>query len=470
MSVLTIDLGTSATKVALWEGAGLVGITRAPIETVHPRPGWAEQAPEDWWRSVVDACRSLVAEHPRETASLQAIGFSAARETFALVDERLAPLGPGILWSDRRAEAQALALGSAPGFRASTGVVLGPGAHAAKVAWVADEHQGVLAQARWILAPRDLVVARLAGIVATDETLASRTGLCALDGGWLPDATTRYADRLPPITTAGSVVGEVTASSASELGIAAGVPVVIGAGDRACEVIGVDATPGAPMVSWGTTANVSVPHPGPAHVLPTIAQVSRGALGGFVIEAGLGAAGAALGWLARVTSRSHDELVDLATVTPPGAAGVVALPWFSGARSPWWRLDAHAAFFGVTEGAGPGELARALVEGVAFDVARSIDLIAPEAEQLALAGGGAALPAWRGIVAAATRRPVVRRAIDDAASVGARLLVAQAIGEALDVDIVNPVVATEEPNPAWVLAYEAVRDSTDAAASAVLDL
>lgn len=470
MSVLTIDLGTSATKAALWEGAGLVGLTRAPVETVHPQPGWAEQSPDDWWRSVVDACRSLVAEHPRETASLQAIGFSAARETFVLVDERLTALGPAILWSDRRAEAQALALGPAPGFRATTGVTLGAGTHAAKVAWVADGHPGVLQQARWIMAPRDLVVARLAGIVATDETLASRTGLCALEGGWLPDATARYADRLPPITTAASVVGAVTMTAADELGIAPGVPVVIGAGDRACEVLGVDATPGAPMVSWGTTANVSAPHPGPVHVLPTVAQVSRGALGGFLIEAGLGAAGATLGWLARVTSRSHDELLELARVTPPGAGGVVALPWFSGARSPWWRLDAHAAFLGITDGAGPGELARALVEGVAFDVARSIDLVAPEAEQLALAGGGAAHPVWRGIVAAAARRPVVRRAIDDAASVGARLLVAQALGEALDVDVLNPVVATEEPNPAWVIAYEAVRESADAAASAVLDL
>jgi xylulokinase len=470
VSVLTLDLGTSATKAALWEGAGLVGIARAPVTTVHPRPGWAEQSPDDWWLSVVDACRSLVADHPREVAGLQAVGFSAARETFVLVDERLTPLGPGILWSDRRAEAQALSLGDAPQFRATTGVALGPGSHAAKLAWVAEEHERVLRNARWIMAPRDLVVARLAGVVATDETLASRTGLCALDGGWLPDATARYADRLVPITTAASVVGEVTERAASELGIGHGLPVVIGAGDRACEVLGVDATPGMPMVSWGTTANVSVPHPGPMHALPTIAQVSRGALGGFVIEAGLGAAGAALGWLARLTGHSHDELLELAAATPPGANGVLALPWFSGARAPWWRLDAHAAFVGLTDGAGPGELARAVVEGVAFDVARSIDLVAPEAEQLALAGGGAADPTWRGIVAAATRRPVVRRTTDDAASVGARLLVAQAVGEALDVDILNPVLATEPPNPAWVIAYEAVRESADATASAVLDL
>ncbi len=470
MSVLTFDLGTSATKAALWEADQLIGIARAPIETSHPRPGWAEQRPTDWWASVVEACHKLAAECGDAVGAAGAIGFTAARETFVLVDALLHPLSPGILWSDRRAEPQALALGDAPTFRATTGVALGASAHAAKLAWVAEEHPTVLQHARWVLSPRDLVVARLAGVVATDETLASRTGLCSLDGGWLSEATARYADRLPPSTAAASVVGEVTETAASELGFAAGVPVVIGAGDRACEVLGVDATPGTPMVSFGTTANVSVPHPGPTHALPTVGQVSRGAAGGFVVEAGLGAAGAALGWLARLTGRSHDELLDLAAATPPGADGVIALPWFSGARAPWWRLDAHAAFVGVTDGTGPGELARALVEGVAFDVARSIDLVAPEAEELALAGGGAADPAWRGIVAAATRRPVVCRTIDDAASVGARLLVAQAVGEALDVDIVNPVLATEAPNPAWVIAYEAVRESADATASAVLEL
>jgi xylulokinase len=470
MSVLTIDLGTSATKAALWEGDQLLGVARAPIATAHPRPGWAEQAPDDWWLSVVAACHAVVAEQPAAVAGLQAVGFSAARETFVLVDERLAPLGPGILWSDRRAEAQSLALADAPSFRARTGVSLGAGTHAAKLAWVAENQPTVFERARWVLSPRDLVVARLAAIVGTDETLASRTGLCALDGGWLPEAIARYADRLPPITSAASVVGRVSESSGHELGIAPGVPVVIGAGDRACEVLGVDATPSTPMVSWGTTASVSVPHPGPMHVLPTVGQVSRGAVGGFVVEAGLGAAGAALGWLASLTGRSHDELLDLAAATPPGADGVIALPWFAGARAPWWRLDAHAAFTGLTDGAGPGEMARALIEGVAFDVARSVELIAPEAEQLALAGGGAASSAWRGIAAAVTRRPVVRRRIDDAALVGARLLVAEAVGEALDVDVLNPVVRTEDPQAAWVVAYESVRESADAAASAVLDL
>jgi xylulokinase len=224
------------------------------------------------------------------------------------------------------------------------------------------------------------------------------------------------------------------------------------------------------MVSWGTTANVSVPHPGPVEALPAVAQVSRGALGGFVVEAGLSAAGAALGWLARLTGQSHGDLLVLAADVAPGAHGVLALPWLAGARAPWWRPGAHAAVVGLTDAHGPAELARAVVEGVAFDVARCIELVDPDAQRLALAGGGAASELWRSVLAAVTNRTVVRRAVDDAASVGARLVVAQAVGEALDVDILSPVVAEEPPNPGWVSAYAAVRDAADAAASAVLGL
>ena len=133
------------------------------------------------------------------------------------------------------------------------------------------------------------------------------------------------------------------------------------------------------MVSWGTTANVSVPHAGPVAALPTVAAVSRGALGGFVVEAGLSAAGAALGWLATLTGRTHDDLLDAAATVAPGADGVLALPWFAGARGPWWRADAHAAFLGLTDAHGPAELARAVVEGIAFDVARCLELVAPDA-------------------------------------------------------------------------------------------
>jgi xylulokinase len=469
-SVLTLDLGTSATKAAVWRGTELRALARAPITTTHPRPGHDEQNPLDWWSSIARSCAELRDRAPGEYRAVAAIGFSAARETFALFDDALRPLGPGLLWSDRRADHEAGAMGDPREFRAATGVVLTGGAHAAKLAWVARHTPDALQRARWILAPRDLALARLTGVVVTDETLASRTGLCGFDGGWLDEARDAYGDRLPPIVAASSIVGDVVPDVARELGFPLDrpVPVVAGAGDRACEVLGTGASPQAPMVSWGTTANVSVPHPGPARDLPAVAAVSRGALGGYVVEAGVSSAGAAVAWLAALTGRAHDGLLAEASSVEPGARGVVALPWFAGARAPWWRADAHAVFTGLSLAHGPAELTRAVVEGVALDVARSLELAAPDRTELVLAGGGAGDGLWRRVLAAVTCVPVVRRTVDDAASAGARLVVAHALGASLDVDALNPVAGREAPDPELVTAYREVRTASDAAAAAAL--
>lgn len=465
--VLTLDLGTSATKAALWHGAELVGIARVPLTTVAPSPGYAEQYPESWWTSVVDACATLRAAHAGEYPAVATVACSAARETFALFDAALAPLGPGILWSDARAATEAGQLGDPDEFRAVTGVVLSPGCAAAKVAWVAAHEPSTFATARWVLAPRDLVVARLTGRVVTELTLASRTGWYSLAGTLLcGDA---LGSRLPQMVASTTALS-VSAAGATALGLSPHVLVVPGAGDRACEVVGVGADTTTPMVSWGSTANVSVPCRGPVAALPVVAQVSCAAFDGFVVEAGLSAAGSAMEWLADLTNTAIDTLWSRAAVVEPGANGVHAYAWFNGARAPWWRADARAAFTGLTPATSAGQLARAIVESVAFDVAGSVELIAPNATRVALAGGGAANETWQTILAAVLDRSLVVRAHSDAASVGARLLAATATGESLNVEAVNAIISRVDPDTALVARYAELRVHADAGARQVLDL
>ena len=464
MTILTLDLGTSATKAALWAGPDLVSLVRVPVETSHPAAGHAEQDPDDWWQAVLEACRMLQGQVPTAYAQIDTVGCSAARETFACFDDELRPLTPGILWSDTRAIDEARSLGDPVEFRRQTGVVLGPGCCAAKIAWTRAHLAHQFRDAAWVLAPRDLVAAQLTGSVRTDPTLASRTGLYTLRGGLLGDPA--LAERLPAVA---SPVELRPVRTPNEAGLPPGADLILGAGDRACETLGVGADARTASVSWGTTANVSTPHPGPVETLPSIAQVSVGPLDGFLVEAGLSAAGAALEWLGRLTGQPPDQLLAAAAGAPVGANGLLALPWLQGARAPWWQPSVHAAFLGVTAAHGVPEFARALLEGIALDVARSLELVAPNARALALAGAGAADPLWRTVLAAVTGQPLVRRELDDAASAGARLLVARARSEALGVDDVNPVVAREAPSPGLAAAYPAVRAAADRAATMVLE-
>ncbi len=464
MTVLTLDLGTSTTKAALWSGPDLLDLARAPLATRHPRPGWAEQDPEDWWSSVDRATASLREARPDAYAAVSMIGCSGARETFAPFDRQLRPLGAGILWSDARATDEVEALGDPAAFRAATGVILGPGCCAAKVAWLRRHEPTTFDHAVWLLAPRDLVLARLTGRARTDPTLASRTGLYDLGGAFLGDDA--LAERLPEVVPS----LEPAPVSGAVFDLPGGVSAILGAGDRCCEATGVGATNDAPVVSWGTTLNVSAPHPGPASALPTHAQVSRAVRTPFLIEAGLAAAGAAVEWLARLTGRTSGELLELARGAPPGARGAVALPWLHGARAPWWRPDVEAVLCGLTSAHGPAELARALIEGVAFDTARSVELVAPDASILEVAGGGGPDSLWRSILAAATRRELRLRRHAEAASVGARILVADADDTALALDAVNPVTTIEAPSEALSDDYVELRARSDRVALAMLDL
>jgi len=465
VNVLTLDFGTSATKAALWANHRLIALTRAPIATSHPSPDRAEQDPEDWWRSVVDACAELRAENPGVYSSVDAVSCSAARETFATFDANLHALGAGILWSDSRAVDEARDLGDPDAFRRQTGVALGPSCCAAKMAWVQHREATSFRNAAWLLSPRDFVLARLTGRVATDPTLASRTGAYDLLGTFVGNET--LGDRLPPVV---SSIEPQALPNAAELALPAKAIAILGAGDRACEVVGIGATVAEPMVSWGTTANVSIPHPGPAPALPTQGQISRGALEGFVIEAGLSIAGAALDWLVTLTGWPKAKLVTAAGDVVPGAEGLFAFPWLYGARAPWWRSDVRGAFVGLTHAHGPAELTRSVIEGVAIDVARCLDILCPEAHALSLAGHGATEPLWRTVIAGVTGRPVLRHHLDEAASVGARLLIGIASGESITVDDLNPLVAREEPAPDLARDYAAVREESDRVASRLMDV
>ncbi len=477
--ILTIDVGTSVTRGAVGRADGLVALARAQVSTSHPKLGWAEQDSFSWWTSVVVACAEARAEAPTAFGKVEAIGCSGARQTFVPLTASAEPIGRGIVWSDRRAvpEAAALAdqLGGQDAVVRRTGVPLDGGAVAAKLAWLSAHEPERLAASDWLLSPRDLVIWRLTGEVVTDTTLASRSGLYDLSGRLVEELAPFAAGRLPPVVSPTSVAGALRAVPAAELGLRPGIPVVVGAGDRQCEVLGAGAAVTHPMVSWGTTANVSVPvrrRPDPP---PRGSVLTRGAPTGWVLEGGLSAAGSFLAWLGRLLGRDSDELVTLAGGSPPGARGVTAVPWLDGARAPWWQADARAGFVGLGTAHHAGDLARAVVESVAWDVARCLQLVAGDRRGgapagLTLGGAGTGIGLWVHVLTAVTGLPALRRRSGEAASAGAALLTATALGHPLDLDLLDPVVERIEPDPETVEAYRRLQGSAELVARALVVL
>jgi sugar (pentulose or hexulose) kinase len=390
-----------------------------------------------------------------------AVACSSQREAFVPATADGRPIGPAIGRADRRAIAEAEGLDES--FHVLTGVVADAGTVAAKLAWLRIHEPERLAEATQILAPRDLVVLRLTGRAVTDPTTSSHSGLLALDGARLEGA-----ELLPEIVPSATIVAEALPEPAAVLGIPAGTPVVTGAADRACEVLGVEASATRPMITLGATASVLSPV---GHVPPPAAGivVSRGALGGYLMEAGLSAAGSALSWLAELTGQDRGELAAAADDVDAGGGGIVALPWLGGARAPWWEPRAGLTFLGLARTHTPAHLARAIAEGVAFDAAGCLDRMAPDAVELALAGADASLPLWRHVLSGVTSRPVVARRHGEAASVGAAILAGRAIGLSLDADHLDPVESREQPFDSDVVAYAELRMRHDMVARATIE-
>jgi xylulokinase len=476
--ILTIDFGTSVTKVGVWGDDGLVVFARSELTTTHPYVGWTEQDPLRWWTTLVIACAEARAQAPQAFREVDVVACSGARQSFVPITAQGDPIGKGILWSDHRAAAEARALAERMGGddinRARTGIPLDAGAVAAKLTWLQHNEPERLASADLILSPRDLMVLRMTDQVVTDATFASRSGLYDFDGNAVRELAGPALGKLPSVVPSDTVVGQLKAVPGAELGLRPGIPVVIGAGDRQCEVLGSGASEDHPMVSWGTTANVSVPvqeRPVPA---PAGAVVTRGADAGWLLEGGLSSAGNFLTWLSRLLGRGTDELARLAGESGPGARGVVAVPWLDGARAPWWRDDARAGFLGLGAAHGASDLARAIVESVAWDVLRVMEVLTvgrlggSAAEGVTLGGAGTGLPVWVDVLTSVLGVPAVRHRSGEAASAGAALLAGKALGMGLELDQLDPVAAVIEPDPAAVEIYRGLRPRVDQVADAAL--
>lgn len=233
------------------------------------------------------------------------------------------------------------------------------------------------------------------------------------------------------------------------------------------------------MVSWGTTANVSVPIDDWPTAPASGVVVSRGAAGEFLVECGLSSAGSFLAWLASIgagesadASSAVPTLLERAQKSPPGANGVTAVNWLGGARAPWWRDEARGAFVGLSPEHTIGDMARAVIEAVAFEVDRCLiavgDAVGARPGSLAM-GGGSKLALWPGVLAAVTGLPVRGRRSGLAAAAGAALLATET-GVELALDAIDPAENEIVPDPALVERYDALRPVADRVAEAVLSL
>ncbi|MDP3960524.1 MAG: FGGY-family carbohydrate kinase [Pseudorhodobacter sp.] len=476
-TTLGVDIGTFESKGVLVADDGVIVAQAArPHQMIVPRPAWAEhRALEDWWGDFVFITRALLAESGIDPKAIRAIACSAIGPCMLPVDASGAPLMNGVLYGvDTRASAEIADLNAAIGpdtILARCGNALTSQAVGPKILWLKRTHPDVWAATAKVLTSTSYLTYRLTGEYVIDHyTAANFAPLYDITRqGWCFDlADFCGPERLPRLLWSSQIAGQVTAAAAAETGLALGTPVTCGTIDAAAEAVSVGvATPGDMMLMYGST--VFIIELVAAHLHdPRLWHAPWLYPGQFAVMAGLATSGTLTHWFRDQFARELPSDAAFATLTaeaeasPPGANGLICLPYFSGERTPLHDPKARGAFFGLNLTHSRGDLYRAVLEGIACATRHITETCAeagaPPTRVLAVGGGTKNRP-WLQATSDLTGLDQILCRTTTGAAYGDAWLAAAAVGQPAGLVQWNPEAAriTARAHPAYARLYPLYR-------------
>ncbi len=415
---LGIDLGTSSVKVVLVDDEQqIVGQAIEALSLQRPQPLWSEQDPDEWFRATAQALDALHRSHATALSGVRAIGLSGQMHGATLLDASDRVLRPALLWNDGRSEAECRALEAAvPQIRRITGNLVMPGFTAPKVAWVRAHEPEVFARVARVLLPKDYLRLRLSGESVSEMSDASGTLWLEVGArrwsGEVLEATGLDERAMPGLIEGSEPSGVLKRDLASRWGIPTDAMIAGGAGDQAAGAIGagiVDA--GQALLSLGTSGVLFIAGdrflPDPENAVHAFCHCLPARWHQMSVM--LSAAGS-LAWVTRLVG-AESEAALLASVARKsgGVPPPIFLPYLSGERTPHNDPHAKGVFFGLTLDHDSADLARAVLEGVAFalrDGQSALLAAGATIRDVTVVGGGARSQTWARILAAALERPL----------------------------------------------------------------
>ena len=436
--LLGVDISTTGAKALLIDQNGEVIASATTALTLQtPFPLWSEQNPEEWWQGIKTSIQEVLAGRDSTAEAIAAIGLTGQMHGLVMLDEAGQVLRPAILWNDQRTGAQCNQIRERIGRQRLiqlTGNDALTGFTAPKILWVGENEPEIFAQTRHVLLPKDFIRYRLTGEFGMDKAGGSGTILFDLQARtWSNELLEELGlprEWFPPTFEGPEISGQVSKLAAEETGLQAGTPVVGGAGDQAAGATGVGAVePGIIALTLGTSGVVFAPTETaliePEGRLHAFCHSSPGRW--HFMGVMLSAAGS-LQWYRDTIApgMSFDALVDEAGQIPPGSEGLLFLPYLTGERTPYPDPYARGAWIGLTIRHERAHMTRAVLEGVAFGLKDSFELIRAAGlgsiSQVRVSGGGAKSQLWQQILADSLGVELVTVNTTEGAAFGAALL------------------------------------------------
>jgi xylulokinase len=477
--ILAHDMGTGGSKVVLYDAEGIL-IAKAfnSYETIYPQPRWAEQRPEDWWNAIVAGTRSVLSETGIAPSEIAVISLDGHGMGNVPVDEKGNLLREStMVWFDSRSSDQAASvlekIGHADWYR-KTGCAFEPAFYTGfKLMWYRDHEPELFEKTHCFLGTKDYIVLRMTGSQQTDPSDAGLSGFYDIHKWEYSEDLLKAADfpreKLPNVRPSTHIAGELLPGPAGELGLPAGVPVVVGGEDVPCTAAGAGVVTGGRVYTYiGTSGWMSVASEKPliegsvrvanfCHIIP----------GMYTPQMGVYSAGSTYQWVqdnicrqevAEAKEIEEDPFVVMERVaaeSPAGSNGLLFLNTFAGggnihADNP----DLKGAYLGIGPSNTRANLIRSAMEGVSLDLGlilnhfRTLGVAAP---QVRLVGGGGKSPIWRQTLADVFNAEVVMSNIgQEAAALGAAMIGGVGVGLWKSFEIVDKLtetIAVSKPDP-----------------------
>lgn len=449
--LIGIDIGTSGCKIAVFNRKGEVLAAQSGSYPVYyPKPGWAEQNPEDWWNVICELLPGILRKAEVLPEEIAGIGIDGQSWSAIAVDKDGKVLTNTPIWMDTRAQEICDEWNEKIGKEnifALCGNSLQPSYTTPKILWYQRYLPEVYEKTEKILQSNSYIAFKLTGNMTQD--VSQGYGLHCFDMkhlAWDTDMCKAFGfskDLLPEIYPCHAVIGTVTEAAAGACGLCAGIPVVAGGLDAACGTLGVG------VIHDGETQEQGGQAGGMSICMDHYCADERLILGTHVVpghwllQGGTTGGGGVMRWLEQELGdwereegkrrgiHSLDVMNEEAESVSAGSDGVVFLPYMSGERSPIWDPDAKGVYYGLDFGKTKGHLIRAAMEGTAYALKHNLEVAeeaGAKAEVLKAMGGAANSKLWTQIKADVTGKRIEVPSSDTATTLGAALLAGVGVG------------------------------------------
>jgi len=445
--LMGIDVGTTGTKTILMQETGKITSSNAQEYPLHtPKPNWAEQNPEDWWKATVKSINKALSDSKIKAEDVKGIGLSGQMHGSVFLGRDHKVLRPCILWCDQRTAKECEYITEKIGKDRLIHLACNPaltGFTAGKVIWVRNNEPEVYQKTFKILLPKDYIRFRLTGSFATEVSDASGTlFLDVKKRRWSDEILGELdvdRDLMPECFESPVVSGKITREVSRLTGLKVGTPVVGGGGDNAAAAVGsgivregmVSSSIGTSGVVFAFSEKVKVDPSARVHTF-CHAVPSKWHVMGVMLSAG-----GSLRWfrdnlgaeeVKEARKRNLDPyevLVEEASTVEPGCEGLIFLPYLAGERTPHADPNAKGVFFGLTLRHQKAHLIRSILEGVTFGLRDSLEIIRDmgiSVKEVRALGGGARSSLWRQMQADIMNLEMATLNITEGAALGAAIL------------------------------------------------